>query len=136
GHAPGCAYLHRTRLGSELGSESGSNWGQSLVCWKTGCSANFDIPLVRQWWIDGCNRYRQPMGVWPLTWTSGSINGEGPVTEEAAVRVWDQVIRALGLHGAAGVVAIAQVGILTTGFPTVVNPSVLENRGSAWVADI
>jgi hypothetical protein len=29
--------------------------------------------------------HRQPMGSWSLTWASGSINDERPLTEEAAV---------------------------------------------------
>src|SRR5258705_1399705 len=76
------------------------------------------------------------MGAWSLTWASGSINGEGPLSEEAAVRVRDQVVRAYGLHSAAGVVAIAKVGILTARFPTVVIPAVLVNQGSAWITGV
>src|SRR6267142_5226784 len=74
------------------------------------------------------------MGAWSLTWASGSVNGEGSLSEEAAVRVRDPVVRAFGLHGAVGVVAIAEVGILTARFPTVVVPSVLVGQGSAWIA--
>jgi hypothetical protein len=96
-----------------------------------GCSTE-GLPRRR---VDGGQGYRQPMGAWSLTWASGSINGEGPLSEEAAVRVRDQEVRACGLHSAAGVVASAKVGILTARFPTVVIPSVLENQGSAWIAD-
>src|SRR4030081_1015879 len=74
------------------------------------------------------------MGAWSLAWASGSVNGEGPLSEEAAVRVRDPVVRALGLHGAVGDVAIAEVGILTARFPTVVVPSVLVSQGSNWIA--
>src|SRR5829696_3536884 len=74
------------------------------------------------------------MGAWSLTWASGSISDECALSKEATVRVRDPVVRALGLHGAAGVVSITKVGILTAGFPTVVVPSVLISQGSAWIA--
>src|ERR1700750_157089 len=76
------------------------------------------------------------MGACSLTRASGPFNDEGALSDEAAVTVRDPVVRSLGLHGALGVVAITEVGILTARFPTVVVPSVLVSHGSAWIAGV
>src|SRR5215210_2244417 len=76
------------------------------------------------------------MGARSLTGASGSPDDESPLSEEAAVRPWDQVVRALGRDRAAGVGALAQVGRFTAGLPTVVVPSVLEKQGGAGIAGL
>src|SRR4029453_13064460 len=106
--------------------------GGAVCGWPSYPDADRRLPRRWRWWIDGCQRYRHQMGAWSLTWASGSINDEGALSEEAAV-VRDPVVRALGLHGAAGGIAITEVGILTARFPTVVVPSVLVSQGSAWI---
>src|SRR5687768_3240444 len=74
------------------------------------------------------------MGARSLTRASGPTNDQCALSGEAAVGVRHPVVRALGRHGAARIVAIAEVGILTAGFPAIVVPLVLVGYGSAWIA--
>ena len=74
------------------------------------------------------------MDAWSFTWAPGALNDEGPLSEEAAVRFRDQVVRAYRIHHAVWVHAFAEVGIGPARFPAAVFPTVLENRRSAGIA--
>src|SRR5262245_8044268 len=84
-------------------------------------------------WIDGCQCDRHNMGARSLARASGPANDQRALSGEAAVGVRHPVVRALSRHGAAWVVAIAEVGILTAGFPAIVVPMVLVGHRRARI---
>src|SRR6478735_6437378 len=85
-------------------------------------------------WVGRRHRYRYPVDTGTLTRTSGALDSESPLAEEAAVWPWNQVVRADGWHRAVGVHAFAQIRIIATRLPAAVVPSVLENRWRCRIA--